>query len=111
MSNSGRFKPGKSGNPKGRPPGSTNEDIARLRGLVYSLLMEGWETILDDFRALETGKERLQIIDRLLRHVLPAPQDELQRLSDEDLDRLISRLKNQFYEEERESYTGLAERA
>jgi hypothetical protein len=52
------------------------------------------ETLQADFDLLEP-KDRLNFIDRLLKHVLPAPLQELERLTDEQLDELINRLKKQ----------------
>lgn len=87
------FKKGQSGNRAGRPRGTKNRTCEEIRGLLHQFIEANIETLQADFDKLE-AKDRLVFIDRLLKHVIPAPQDELMRLSDEDLDRLIERLKS-----------------
>ena len=53
-----------------------------------------FETLQSDFDKLE-AKDRLLFMERLIRHILPNPLHELERLTDQQLDEIISRLKNQ----------------
>ena len=88
------FEKGQSGNPTGRKKGKPNKTTEEVRGLVQSFIEQNIETLQADFDQLEP-KDRLTFIERLLKHVLPNPLHELERLSDEQLDELIARLKEQ----------------
>lgn len=85
-------KKGTVNNPKGRPKGTPNKSTDELRTLLQNFIDDNMETLQADFDKLEP-KDRLNFIDRLLKHVLPAPLQELERLTDEQLDELITRLK------------------
>jgi len=87
-------KKGTVNNPKGRPKGTPNKSTDELRTLLQNFIDDNMETLQADFDKLEP-KDRLNFIDRLLKHVLPAPLQELERLTDEQLDELITRLKKQ----------------
>jgi hypothetical protein len=53
---------------------------------------------LKDFRKtlkLLEPKDRLAFLERMLKHILPPPLNELEKLSDEQLDEVINRLKTQ----------------
>jgi len=79
-------------NTSGRPQGAKNKSTDQLRKLLQDFL----ESKLPELETIWSGledKEKLNYIDKLLKHILPTPQDELMRLSNEDLDRLIARLK------------------
>lgn len=87
------FKPGDENiNRAGRPRGRQNKATDELRSMVYKFLELNFTEVEAEFRRLD-GKDKLNFIDKMLRHVLPPPQDELLRLSEKDLDRLIERLK------------------
>ena len=88
------FEKGKSGNPKGRGKGTPNKTTEEVRGLVQSFI----ELNICDIQAqydLLDPKEKLAFFERILKHVLPSPMHELERLTDEQLDELIARLKEQ----------------
>lgn len=87
-------KKGTVNNPKGRPKGTPNKSTDELRTLLQNFIDDNMETLQADFDKLEP-KDRLNFIDRLLKHVMPAPLQELERLTDEQLDELITRLKKQ----------------
>jgi len=87
-----KFKPGISGNRKGRPVGSRSRSTEQIRVALMKFIDENIDSLQDEFKHLEP-KEKFAALNQLLRHCLPPPQDELMRLSDEDLDRLIERLK------------------
>lgn len=82
---------GISGNYKGRPR-RNSKGTEQIRGLIRKFVSANINGLQDDYNKLEP-KERLILFERLLRHILPGPVDELERLSDEDLDRMIERLK------------------
>lgn len=85
-------KKGTVNNPNGRPKGTPNKSTDELRTLLQNFIDDNMETLQADFDKLEP-KDRLNYIERLLKHVLPAPLQELERLTDEQLDELITRLK------------------
>jgi len=87
-------KKGTVNNPNGRPKGTPNKSTDELRTLLQNFIDDNMETLQADFDKLEP-KDRLNFIDRLLKHVMPAPLQELERLTDEQLDELITRLKKQ----------------
>lgn len=76
----------------GRKKGTPNRSTDELRNLLQSFINTNMETLQTDYDKLEP-KDRLNFINSLLRHVLPAPLQELERLTDEQLDELINRLK------------------
>lgn len=81
-------------NPNGRPKGKPNRTTDELRAMVQNFIDANLQTLQTDFDKLEP-KDRLAFIERLLKHVLPAPLQELDRLTDEQLDELINRLKSE----------------
>ena len=94
----GRYKKGQSGNPDGRPKGTPNKATEELRKLVKQFVAGNWEDIQTQYDALEP-KEKLMFMERLLKHVLPAPLHDLEKLTDQQLDELIQKLKNGKYNE------------
>jgi hypothetical protein len=85
---------GMTNNRNGRPKGKPNKNTEELRALFQSFIEVNIETLQDDFDKLE-AKDRLAFIEKMARLVMPAPMNELQRLTDEQLDSLIKRLKNE----------------
>ncbi len=84
---------GRTNNENGRPKGKPNLSTNELRERVTQFIENNWETISDDFEKLEP-KERLDFLEKMLRHTLPRPLPILESLSDEDLNRIIEQLKN-----------------
>ena len=78
----------------GRKAGTANRSTDELRTLLQSFIDTNMETLQADYDSLES-KDRLNFIERLLKHVLPSPIPELERLTDQQLDELINRLKKQ----------------
>jgi hypothetical protein len=89
-----RFEKGKSGNPSGRPRGIRSKTTEQIRRTISRFISGNLTQLQTDFNELKTPRERLAFIEKMLKFILPPPQDELMRLSDEDLDRLINKLKN-----------------
>jgi hypothetical protein len=88
------FKKGQSGNPSGRKPNTPNKTTDELRLLLQSFIELNLVDIQGNYDLLEP-KEKLIIIEKLLKLVLPPPLHELNRLTDEQLNDLIEKLKKQ----------------
>jgi hypothetical protein len=78
----------------GRQKGVPNKTTDELRGLFQSFVEANIETLQADFDLLKPN-ERLSFMERIAKLILPQPLNELQRLTDEQLDELINRLKKQ----------------
>ncbi|MFH1118213.1 MAG: hypothetical protein V1775_00210 [Bacteroidota bacterium] len=62
--------------------------------MLTEFIDKNFETLQRDFEAMADPKDRLNFFERLLKHVLPAPLQELEKLTDEQLDLLIQKLKS-----------------
>jgi len=90
------FEPGKSGNPAGRPKGSTNKSAGKVRDTIASLLEENSEKLKTELSKLE-GKDYVSAYTALMPYVVPKLQNttldiDLEQLSDEQLDDLYNRI-------------------
>ncbi len=81
-------------NPEGRPKGSKNKTSEEIRSMVQSFVEANISKLQSEFDQLAPDK-KLIFIDRMLSHVLPKPLNELEKLTDYDLDEIIKRLKNE----------------
>lgn len=93
------FKPGSSGNAKGRPKGSANKISDKLRKTITAFLSDNFKKITEDFHQLP-ARDRAKLYCDLLQYGLPKMQAvsmELgfERLSDEDLSEIIHQLIQQ----------------
>ncbi len=84
-------------NRKGRKAGKQNKTTNELRMLVQDFIEENWQTLQKSFDRLD-DKDKLNFIEKLLKHTLPAPLAELERLTDAQLDILIHKLKTQQHD-------------
>lgn len=91
----GAFKPGPDPrrNMGGRPKGKTNKNTETLRNKVRKFVDDNLWTIQADFDQMPS-KERLLFVEKLLRHVLPPPLHELEKLTEEQLKEVINSLRN-----------------
>jgi len=92
------LKKGTTNNPAGRKKGTPNKLTADLRQRINEVLENNWQNIEADIKALEP-KDRLMFIEKLLKYTLPTLQatsltTDFDKLSDEQLDRIIDELKN-----------------
>ena len=90
-----RYVKGQSGNPKGKKKGTRNRTTEQVRQLLQAFIegkIDELETIWQDLDPWQ----KLQFIDRLLKHTLPAPLHSIEQFSEEDLDILIKRLKERY---------------
>jgi hypothetical protein len=79
-------------NTKGRPPSQSTEAI---RQLVIDFVSDNITDLQECYNKL-SGKEKLFYLDKILRYVLPPPQEELMKLTDDDLSRLAEKLKQSY---------------
>ncbi len=71
-----KYSKGQSGNPKGRPKGSTNEKTAYIRDWVISVIGSNGQRLLQDFPRL-SRKEQWRVITGLLPYVLPRQHEAI----------------------------------
>lgn len=88
------LKKGQTNNREGRPKGIPNKTTDELRATVQAFIEDNIEKLQDNFDLLEP-KEKLIFIEKMLKMVLPQPLNELEKLSEEQLDQLIIKLKNE----------------
>jgi predicted component of type VI protein secretion system len=91
------FKFGVSGNPDGRPKGSTNKTSIQLRETINNFLETNFEKIVLDFAKLKPN-ERVKFYTDLLNYGLPKLQavqieNDFDSLTDDELDHIINKLK------------------
>ena len=91
------FKFGVSGNPDGRPKGSTNKTSLQLRETINNFLETNFEKIVEDFAKLKPN-ERVKFYTDLLNYGLPKLQavqieNDFDSLTDDELDHIINKLK------------------
>ncbi len=89
-------------NRQGRKQGVQNRSTNELRLLVQDFIEYNWQTLQKSFDGLD-DKDRLNFLEKLLKHCLPAPLTELERMTDEQLDILILKLKQQQHEAQRQN--------
>ena len=92
------FYKGKSGNAAGRKAGSTNKLPVFHREFIQTLLDGQQERIAAELSQLQ-GKDYFATVNALIEYILPKLQrteiiSEYDRLSDDQLDRIINELKN-----------------
>lgn len=92
MSKKGFSKGDPNINRAGRPKGVPNKSTEELRSTLKAFIEGNLERMQADFDALEPH-QRLTMLERFLRHVLPPMVTDLSQLSEKDLDVLLERLK------------------
>ena len=88
-----KFEKGKSGNPKGRPKGAKNKTTDEVRALVKDIVLDNWPRLQTAIKKMSDEK-LVMVLERLLKHVLPAPVDEIERLSNDDVKRVATEIMN-----------------
>jgi hypothetical protein len=94
-------KKGFTNNPNGRKKGVPNKSTNELRGLLQCFIEQHIETLESDFKSLEPY-QRLTVLERFLKLVLPPMINDLSQLSESDLDLLIEKLKREHNEKQKD---------
>lgn len=96
----GKFKKGADPrrNTSGRPPGQPNKSTEALRNAIHDFIEDNLPRLQEDFDALKPI-ERLNLLNSMLRHVLPDPLS-LERLSESQLDELLQFVKLKYKSDE-----------
>jgi len=88
-----KFQPGETGNINGRPRGAKGKTSEVIRDSIRKFLAKNITSLQKDYDKLEP-KDRLLLYERLLKFVVPSPEFDLGKLSEQDLDLIIERLKD-----------------
>ncbi len=85
---------GCTGNPNGRPRGSTNKVTTEMKGFLTELIDDNRQQIKDDLQRLDP-KDRLLILEKFMQYTIPKMQSveatiDYSKLSDEQLDNIIT---------------------
>jgi len=79
-------------NREGRRPGSKNKTNEAIREQILDFISGHINDLSECYNQLEP-KEKLLFFDKLLRHILPPPMHDLEKLTDQQLDLLIQKLR------------------
>lgn len=101
-----QFKKGQTGNPKGRPRGSTSEKTRYIKEWALSLIGSNAQSMSENFKNLPS-KEKWRVITQLLPYVLPKQTEarvkadvNFSQLSDEEVDNIISQISTNILNDE-----------
>ena len=82
-------------NRAGRPKGAPNTDVESIRHHLALLVTGNWHRLQAAIDGM-SDKDAFFAIERLLRHYLPAPQDEIKMLTADDVERIANRLQEKY---------------
>lgn len=96
------LKKGQTNNPRGRKKGTPNKITSSLREMISNFLDENFELMQTDFKEMDPQK-RMKFYCDLLPYALPKLQtiefqDNLDHLSDIQIDSIIEQIKKIHYE-------------
>lgn len=94
------FVKGQSGNPHGRKKGTPNKVTEEMRSAIAALVKSNLKQIKSDFKSLKPAV-RAKLWIELLQYMVPKMQSmqletEFDRLTDDQLDRIIEELRSPF---------------
>ena len=89
-----KFKPGTDPrrNTKGRPKGKPNKTTEAMRGVLADFIDANLPDIQKQYDSLKAA-EKLSFIDKLLKHVLPAPLPDYELMTEKQFEQYIQELK------------------
>lgn len=89
---------GRTNNPAGKPPGALNRITKDLRESITEFLENNFDEVIQDWHNLKDKRDKIQLYRDLLQYAVPRMRtvemkSEFEKLSDEDLKRVIDELK------------------
>jgi len=79
-------------NRSGRPKGKPNKTTEAMRGVLADFIDANLPDIQKQYDSLKPA-EKLQFIDRLLKHVLPAPLPDYELMTEEQFEQYLKELR------------------
>jgi hypothetical protein len=97
------YKKGESGNPQGRPKGAPNKATKDLRKAISDFLEGRFDEVVKTWEGL-SGREKVAFYRDLLQYAVPKLQStelktDFDKMTDEQLDRIIEELKRKVREQ------------
>jgi len=86
------FEKGKSGNPRGRPPGAKDRMNSQLTTMIYDFIRGHWTDV--DWEGMKPG-ERGRYMDALLKHIKPPPMNP-EKLTIDQLEQIAEYMEDKF---------------
>jgi hypothetical protein len=92
---------GRTNNPEGKPPGALNKLSKDLRVSITDFLQDHFNEVITEWGKLK-GKDKLQFYRELIQYSVPkmqavAIESEFDKMTDEQLDRIIEELKQKQF--------------
>jgi len=74
---------GRTNNKKGRPKGTKNQSIEELRDLIAEFLADNLPDLQRKYESLDSAKDQLYFLERLLQYSLPKLQAQSLKVENE----------------------------
>ena len=84
-------------NLKGRPKGTPNRTTEEMRAVIGDIITENLPRIREAIKNMD-DMQLVTTVERLIRHYLPAPIQDISQFSEDDLDYLLNKLKAKQHE-------------
>ena len=84
-------------NVNGRPKGTPNRTTEQMRAVIGDIIEENLPRIREAIKNMDDDK-LVTVVERLLKHYLPAPVSSIEQFSEDDLDILLNKLKAKQHE-------------